>query len=116
MSNIKRLDALAGQLNNSQQGKHSIPQRYSLGDTHSIHHNSGIDDLAGERRNATFNVRELIYFLDGSPEVTAQREKIMLEFERDPTFRLDDLPDLTRPQLRERYMTRVHMCHYHHHC
>ena len=31
----------------------------------------------------------------------------MLEFERDPTFRMDDVHDLTRPEVRERIMTRV---------
>lgn len=32
---------------------------------------------------------------------------MMLEFERDPTFRMDDVHDLTRPEVRERIMTRV---------
>lgn len=31
----------------------------------------------------------------------------MLEFERDPAFRMDDVHDLTRPEIRERIMTRV---------
>jgi len=31
----------------------------------------------------------------------------MLEFERDPSFRMDDVHDLTRPEIRERIMTRV---------
>lgn len=35
------------------------------------------------------------------------REAMMLDFERDPTFRMDDVHDLTRPQIRERIMTRV---------
>ena len=35
------------------------------------------------------------------------REAMMLEFERDPTFRMDDVHDLTRPEVRERIMTRV---------
>lgn len=34
----------------------------------------------------------------------------MLEFERDPTFRMDDVHDLTRPEVRERIMTRVKIC------
>lgn len=68
---------------------------------------SGVSDLAGERQSATFDARSLTLYLDGSEEMTEHREKIMLEFERDPTFRLDDIHDLTRPQLRERYMTRV---------
>lgn len=32
---------------------------------------------------------------------------MMLEFERDPTFRMDDVHDLTRPEVRERIMTRI---------
>lgn len=35
------------------------------------------------------------------------REAMMLEFERDPTFRMEDVHDLTRPEVRERIMTRV---------
>lgn len=35
------------------------------------------------------------------------REAMMLEFERDPAFRMDDCHDLTRPQVRERIMTRI---------
>ena len=35
------------------------------------------------------------------------REAMMLEFERDPAFRMDDVHDLTRPEVRERIMTRV---------
>jgi acyl-CoA oxidase len=41
------------------------------------------------------------------------KEKLMLEFERDPNFKMDDIHDLTRPQIRERYMTRVkNLMHY----
>ena len=32
---------------------------------------------------------------------------MLLQFERDPTFRLDDYYDLTKDQQRERVMTRV---------
>lgn len=32
---------------------------------------------------------------------------MLLQFERDPTFRLDDSYDLTKDQQRERVMTRV---------
>lgn len=31
----------------------------------------------------------------------------MLEFERDPLFRMDNVHDLTRPEVRERVMKRV---------
>lgn len=63
--------------------------------------------MALERKNASFNIRDLTFFLDGGSDITEHREKIMLEFERDPTFQMTDIHDLTRPELRERYMTRV---------
>jgi acyl-CoA oxidase len=31
----------------------------------------------------------------------------MAEFEHDPTFRIDNVHDLTRPQIREQIMTRL---------
>lgn len=99
-----RLSALNGHLSHNGVGRETIPQSYYYMYIHRI---SGISDLMAERQTATFNIRELTFFLDGGTEVTEQREKIMLEFERDPTFQLIDIHDLTRPQLRERYMTRV---------
>lgn len=70
---------------------------------------SGRSSLAEERAQATFSPRDMTYFLDGGSEATQIREKIMLELERDPSFRMDDWHDLTRPELRARYMTRVTM-------
>lgn len=35
------------------------------------------------------------------------RKRIQLEFERDPTFRMNDVHDLSRAEVRERIMTRV---------
>lgn len=35
------------------------------------------------------------------------RKRIQLEFERDPTFRMHDVHDLSRAEVRERIMTRV---------
>lgn len=32
---------------------------------------------------------------------------MMLDFERDPTFKVDDYADMSRAQVRERIMTRV---------
>jgi acyl-CoA oxidase len=68
---------------------------------------SGRKDMEEERAKASFPIRQMTHFLDGGEEATRGREKIMLELERDPTFRVDDIPDLTRPQLRERYATRL---------
>lgn len=74
---------------------------------HNAFPQSGRTDMEGERAKASFPIRQMTYFLDGGEQATKFREKVMIEFERDPTFRVDDLPDLTRPQLRERYATRL---------
>jgi len=63
--------------------------------------------LFEERKKASFPIRQMTYFLDGSEEMTRQRERIMLEIERDPTFNVEDRHDLTRSESRERAMTRV---------
>ena len=60
-----------------------------------------------ERRNASFKVREMTHLLDGSPSMTKLKEKMMMELERDPTFKVEDMHDLSRPQIRERIMTRA---------
>lgn len=67
----------------------------------------GVEQMKAERAKASFPIRQMTHYLDGGEEATWYREKIMLELERDPTFRVDDLADLTRPQLRERYATRL---------
>ena len=64
-------------------------------------------DMEEERAKTSFPVRQMTHFLDGGEAATRLHEKIMIELERDPTFRVDDLPDLTRTQLRERYATRL---------
>lgn len=60
-----------------------------------------------ERAQASFKSREMTFYMDGGEALTKMRESMMLEFERDPTFRMDDVHDLTRPEIRERIMTRV---------
>ncbi|KAL1918951.1 uncharacterized protein VTP21DRAFT_2332 [Calcarisporiella thermophila] len=60
--------------------------------------------MAKERQKASFPVRELTYYLDGGKKMTEMRERMMLEFERDPIFRLYDVYDLTKDQIRERTM------------
>ncbi|KAF9970349.1 fatty-acyl coenzyme A oxidase [Actinomortierella ambigua] len=62
------------------------------------------ESMSEERVKATFPVRELTYFLDGGEKFTKIREKFMMELERDPTFRMYDMYDLTKDELRERTM------------
>ncbi|KAF9158738.1 fatty-acyl coenzyme A oxidase [Actinomortierella ambigua] len=62
------------------------------------------ESMAEERVKATFPVRELTYFLDGGEKFTKIREKFMMELERDPTFRMYDIYDLTKDEMRERTM------------
>lgn len=57
---------------------------------------------------ATFDVRELTYFLDGGEKFTKIREKFMMELERDPTFRMHDMYDVTKDQIRQRTMEKVY--------
>ncbi|KAG0221570.1 fatty-acyl coenzyme A oxidase [Mortierella sp. GBA43] len=63
---------------------------------------SPIESMSEERQKVTFNVRELTYFLDGGEKFTKIREKFMMELERDPTFRMHDIYDLTKDEIRER--------------
>lgn len=63
--------------------------------------------MSEEREKATFDVRELTYFLDGGEKFTKIREKFMMELERDPTFRMYDMYDVTKDQIRERTMEKV---------
>ncbi|KAF9926053.1 fatty-acyl coenzyme A oxidase [Mortierella alpina] len=63
-----------------------------------------MQSMTEEREKASFDVRELTYFLDGGEKFTKIREKFMLELERDPTFRMYDMCDVTKDQIRERTM------------
>ncbi|KAF5101786.1 hypothetical protein D0Z00_000648 [Geotrichum galactomycetum] len=60
-----------------------------------------------ERSNASFNIRDLTYYLDGGKEATEKMEKIMESIERDPLFNNDNFYDLNKEQLREQTMARV---------
>ncbi|ANB12016.1 acyl-CoA oxidase [Sugiyamaella lignohabitans] len=63
--------------------------------------------LAEERKNVTFNVRDMSYFIDGSKEVTERFEDFMNQIERDPLFSNDAFYDLTLDKKRELTMARV---------
>lgn len=65
--------------------------------------------LAQERAAASFPVRELTYFLDGSPERTEKLERLKTQIERTPAFTNDDYYELPGEhlKLRERTMVKV---------
>ncbi|KAI9097159.1 acyl-CoA dehydrogenase/oxidase C-terminal [Phlyctochytrium arcticum] len=67
----------------------------------------GPAELAEERTRATFPVREMTYYLDGSERQTRLKEGIMLQLERDPVWQVSDQHDLTLQQIREKTMARV---------
>ncbi|KAF9937566.1 fatty-acyl coenzyme A oxidase [Mortierella antarctica] len=71
-----------------------------------------VESMNEEREKATFDVRELTYFLDGGEKYTKIREKFMMELERDPTFRMYDMYDVTKDEIRvrtmEKFRTIVH--------
>ncbi|KAK9247357.1 acyl-CoA oxidase-domain-containing protein [Lipomyces tetrasporus] len=82
-------------------------------DTYILGQGNPMADMATERSKASFPVRELTYFLDGSKDMTALKERIMTELERDPVFENIDFYDLTKEQLRERTMSRIaRLIHY----
>ncbi|KAJ1553171.1 fatty-acyl coenzyme A oxidase, partial [Cladochytrium tenue] len=66
-----------------------------------------METIAAERKDPSFPVRKMTYFLDEGESNTLIREKIMLQFERDPTFRVDTIHDQTLPELRETTMQKV---------
>lgn len=63
--------------------------------------------LAKERANASFNPREMTYYLDGGKKKTEESEKIMASIERDPLFDNEKYYDLTKDELRELTVQRV---------
>lgn len=63
--------------------------------------------MAQERSKASFDPRELTYYLDGSKEETEEVESIMTSIERDPLFDNDKYYDLTKDELRELTVQRV---------
>ncbi|KAG0083465.1 fatty-acyl coenzyme A oxidase, partial [Podila epicladia] len=73
---------------------------------------SPVESMTEEREKATFDVREMTYFLDGGEKNTKIREKFMMELERDPTFRMYDMYDVTKDEIRvrtmEKFRTIVH--------
>ncbi|CAO3614732.1 unnamed protein product [Mucor fragilis] len=57
-----------------------------------------------ERAKASFDIRALTLLMDGGQKQTDLKEKIMQELERDPLFKMDDIHDISKSELRERTM------------
>ncbi|KAI7869392.1 acyl-CoA dehydrogenase/oxidase C-terminal [Spinellus fusiger] len=72
-------------------------------------HANAVDPVASmkeEREKACFQIRELTYLLDGGQKVTEMKERMSLELERNHRFKMNDIHDLTKEELRERTMLR----------
>ncbi|CEP17474.1 hypothetical protein [Parasitella parasitica] len=66
-----------------------------------------------ERAKASFDIRALTLLMDGGQKQTDLKEKIMQELERDPLFKMDDIHDISKSELRERTMEKFRsMLHY----
>ncbi|KAK9475506.1 acyl-CoA oxidase-domain-containing protein [Dipodascopsis tothii] len=94
---LKRLQSLSEQMG----GPESVAPNSAVGK------GSPVLAMLEERSKTDFPIRELTYFLDGGSKNTQQKEKIMLEIERDPIFQNTDYYDLTKAQLRERTMEKI---------
>ena len=64
-------------------------------------------DLKQERLNVNFDIKRMTHYLDGGAEMTKAIEGYVRDFERDSTFKIDDLADLSKDQIRERVMSRA---------
>ncbi|KAL8276254.1 hypothetical protein RQP46_011328 [Phenoliferia psychrophenolica] len=72
-----------------------------------------METMAAERANPPFDVRRMTYAMGGGQRDVELKEKFMVDIERDPNFRLDDIHDLTKNQIRERTMAKFSsMTHY----
>ncbi|KAJ3308106.1 fatty-acyl coenzyme A oxidase [Boothiomyces sp. JEL0838] len=63
--------------------------------------------IAEERKNPGFPIREMTHFLDGGEQNTLLLEKIMMEFERDPTFKTIDTHEQDLATIRRRTMEKI---------
>ena len=72
-----------------------------------------IETMSTERKQASFESRQLTYFLDGGQKRTLLKERILKEIERDPLFYMEDIYDLTKEQWRERTMEKFRSFVYH---
>ncbi|ODN77299.1 acyl-CoA oxidase [Cryptococcus wingfieldii CBS 7118] len=63
-----------------------------------------METLAVERADPPFNVRKLAIKMHGSERALLLKEKFMAEIARHPAFKLSDIHDLSKEELRERTM------------
>ncbi|KAI9347166.1 acyl-CoA dehydrogenase/oxidase C-terminal [Zopfochytrium polystomum] len=66
-----------------------------------------MESIADERKNPSFPIRAMTHYLNEGEANTLIREKIMLQFERDPVFSVHDVYDQTLPEIREKTMVKV---------
>ncbi|BGP26024.1 fatty-acyl coenzyme A oxidase [Rhodotorula toruloides] len=64
------------------------------------------ETMAKERMNPPFDLRRLTYAMGNGEKDVKLRERHMMELQRNPLFRLDDIHDLTKDQIRERTMAK----------
>ncbi|WWC63687.1 uncharacterized protein I303_106292 [Kwoniella dejecticola CBS 10117] len=63
-----------------------------------------METLAMERANPPFNIRQLSIAMHGGEKALILKEKFMAEIARHPAFKLSDIHDLSKDELRERTM------------
>ncbi|WWC71218.1 uncharacterized protein I206_105171 [Kwoniella pini CBS 10737] len=63
-----------------------------------------METLAMERANPPFNIRKMSIAMHGSEKSLILKEKFMAEIARHPAFKLSDIHDLSKDELRERTM------------
>ncbi|KAJ1960975.1 fatty-acyl coenzyme A oxidase [Dipsacomyces acuminosporus] len=68
---------------------------------------SPMASIAEERKSPSFPTRELTYWIDGGKRITELKERIMLELERDPLWKVSDHPNLSLAETRERAMSKI---------
>ncbi|SDA01441.1 BZ3500_MvSof-1268-A1-R1_Chr10-1g02669 [Microbotryum saponariae] len=71
------------------------------------------ETMSRERENCPFDVRRMTYAMGGGQKDVELKEMFMQDIERDPLFKLADIHDLTKNQIRERTMAKfATMVHY----
>ncbi|KAJ1978322.1 fatty-acyl coenzyme A oxidase [Dimargaris verticillata] len=71
------------------------------------------ESLAQERQHASFPIRGLTYLLEDGQDKAEFKERAMFQLERDPLWRMDNTPDLSLVQVRERTMAKAQsLVHY----
>lgn len=65
------------------------------------------ESLEEERLNPSFPIKELTDFLNGGSHITELKNKIMMQLERDPSWKLSDQPNLSLAEIRERTLNKA---------